>query len=117
MRGIGETDRRPWGEYTVLAVDGDFKIKRIVVEPARRLSLQRHRKRSEHWFILRGKARVTRDEREILLEAGDSVDIPRDAWHRIENTGGEPLVFIEIQTGQSFEEEDIERKEDDFGRS
>ena len=111
-----ETDRRPWGFYVVLADEESHKVKRIVVHPGKRLSLQRHRKRREHWHLIRGEARVTRDGEEIYLKAGESADIPRGAWHRIENTGKGELVFIEVQTGESFDEGDIERREDDFGR-
>jgi len=111
-----ETDRRPWGFYVVLADEKDHKVKRVVVYPGKRLSLQRHWKRQEHWHVIRGEARMTRDGEETFLKPGGSAHIPREAWHRIENTGKGDLVFIEIQTGESFDESDIERREDDFGR-
>lgn len=109
-------DERPWGHYVVLSDAADHKVKRIVVEAGRRLSLQRHRNRGEHWFVVRGRAIVTRDAAEVEVGAGEAIDIPRFAWHRVRNPGPEPLVFIEVQTGDSFEEDDIERREDDFGR-
>ncbi|MEE9276628.1 MAG: phosphomannose isomerase type II C-terminal cupin domain [bacterium] len=111
-----ETDRRPWGHYIVLADEADHKVKRIVVEAGGRLSLQRHGRRSEHWFALSGRAVVTRDEEEIPFAPGEAVDIPQGAWHRVRNTGAEPFVFIEVQRGDYFGEDDIERKEDDYGR-
>lgn len=95
----------------------DHKVKRIVVLPAKRLSYQRHAHRSEHWFIVRGQAVVTLDGDRVEREGGDSIDIPRGTAHRIENVGPNDLVFIEVQHGDSFGEDDIERLEDDFGRA
>ncbi|MCL5445206.1 MAG: phosphomannose isomerase type II C-terminal cupin domain [Acidimicrobiales bacterium] len=112
-----EYDERPWGSYTVLD-DGerDHKVKRIEVLPGKRLSYQRHSKRSEHWFVVAGKALVTLDGDQVLLGAGGSIDIPEGSAHRIENPGDEKLVFIEVQHGSYFGEDDIVRIEDDFGR-
>jgi mannose-6-phosphate isomerase len=112
-----ETDHRPWGYYEVLADENDHKVKRIIVYPGKRLSLQRHRRRSEHWFILYGRAVVAVDLEELELQAGQSVDIPLGAAHRILNAGDENLAFIEIQTGEYFGEDDIERLQDDYGRA
>ncbi len=111
-----EEDYRPWGFYTVLADEPDHKVKRIVVYPDKRLSLQRHKHRSEHWHMVSGKALVTLNEKQVPLKKGMSVDIPAGSAHRIKNTGLENLVFIEIQQGDYFGEDDIERLEDDFGR-
>ena len=108
---------RPWGHYDVLIDEADHKVKRIVVEPGKRLSLQRHTRRAEHWYVVRGKALVTRDTELIPLGPGNAVDIPRGAAHRIQNPGDVPLVFIEVQRGDYFGEDDIERLEDDYGRS
>lgn len=110
---VGE---RPWGTYYVLANEPDHKVKRIVVNPGQRLSLQRHQKRDEHWFIKNGQAVVTLDDKEHLLNEKEYIDIPRKAVHRIANTTNKPLVFIEIQTGEYFGEDDIERLEDDYAR-
>ncbi|MFC1537823.1 phosphomannose isomerase type II C-terminal cupin domain [Candidatus Latescibacterota bacterium] len=107
---------RPWGYYIVLADEADHKVKRIVVYPGKRLSLQRHKHRSEHWHVIRGKAVVTRDNETIPLLSGESVDIPQGSTHRIENIGTEEMAFIEVQRGDYFGEDDIERLEDDFGR-
>lgn len=112
-----ERDERPWGYYEVLSDAPDHKVKRIVVKPGQRLSLQRHRRRSEHWYVVKGKGVVTLDGEEIPVEGGSSVDIPQGAAHRIGNTGDEPLVFIEVQRGDYFGEDDIERLEDDYGRA
>lgn len=116
MMEMALIDHRPWGHYEVLSDALDHKVKRIVVLPGQRLSLQRHRHRSEHWYIVKGRAVVTLDGRQIELEEGGSVDIPRGAAHRIANVGSEDLVFIEVQRGDYFGEDDIERLEDDYGR-
>jgi mannose-6-phosphate isomerase len=114
---IMEEDQRPWGYYQVLADEADHKVKRIVVYPGKRLSLQKHRFRGEHWYILSGQALVTRNQDKILLKKGEAIDIPQGAMHRIENTGSDNVTFIEVQFGNYFGEDDIERFEDDFGRS
>ena len=110
-------DHRPWGYYTVLADEQDHKVKRIVVYPGRRLSLQRHRHRAEHWYVVQGEAIVTRDGKDIRLKKGHSVDLPQGSWHRVLNPQKNNMVFIEVQTGDYFGEDDIERVEDDYGRS
>jgi mannose-6-phosphate isomerase-like protein (cupin superfamily) len=111
-----ENDHRPWGYYVVLADEPDHKVKRIVVYPGKRPSLQSHDRRSEHWHVVSGNALVTLEDKHIPLNAGDSIDIPIKTRHRIQNTGSDDLVFIEIQRGDYFGEDDIERFEDDFGR-
>ncbi|MCK8600475.1 glycosyltransferase [Desulfoferrobacter suflitae] len=109
-------DHRPWGFYHVLSDKPDHKVKRITVYPGKRLSYQRHFRRSEHWYIVSGKAVVTRDGEDTELSAGQAIDVPLKSWHRIRNDGREELVFIEVQTGDYFGEDDIERSEDDYGR-
>ena len=109
-------DERPWGNFTVLSDEPDHKVKRIVVLPGKRLSLQRHQKRQEHWFIVSGTGVITLDNENIEVSPGDAIDIPMKAVHRINNMGESNVVFIEIQTGSYFGEDDIERLEDDFGR-
>ncbi|HEV3281267.1 MAG TPA: phosphomannose isomerase type II C-terminal cupin domain [Acidimicrobiales bacterium] len=111
-----ETDVRPWGSYTVLDDDATHKVKRIVVRAGKRLSYQRHARRSEHWFVVRGTATAILDGVERELRPGDSLDIPAGADHRIGNTGPTDLVFVEVQHGEYFGEDDIVRLEDDFGR-
>ncbi len=113
-----EYDERPWGNFTVLDdVCDDHKVKRIVVAPGKRLSYQTHQKRAEHWFIVSGVATVTLDGREFELAPGESVDIAVGQAHRCENRGTSDVVFIEVQTGTYFGEDDIVRLDDDFGRS
>ena len=112
-----EHDERPWGSYTVLDDDApDHKVKRLVVHPGKRLSYQRHAKRAEHWFIVSGKARVTLDGAVIDLQPGEAIDIPQGSAHRIANEGSTDLVFVEVQHGTYFGEDDIVRLEDDYGR-
>jgi mannose-6-phosphate isomerase len=113
-----EYDERPWGNYTVLDdTASDHKVKRIVVAPGKRLSYQTHARRAEHWFIVSGVATVTLDGEVFDAHPGQSVDIAVGAAHRCENRGTEPVVFIEVQTGDYFGEDDIVRLDDDFGRS
>ena len=116
MKNSAETDHRPWGYYTVLAEETDHKVKRIVVYPGMRLSLQKHQKRAEHWYVLSGEGIVTLDGQRLNKKHGESVNIPCGSTHRIENSGIVNLSFIEIQTGTYFGENDIERLEDDYGR-
>jgi mannose-6-phosphate isomerase len=111
-----ESDERPWGTYTVLADDDVYKVKRIVVWPGKRLSYQRHAQRSEHWFVVQGTGVVTLDGKQTELSAGQSIDIPVGADHRMENPSGADVVFVEVQHGSYFGEDDIVRLEDDFGR-
>ena len=112
-----EFDRRPWGTYTVLEEDRGFKVKRIEVLPGKRLSYQKHAQRAEHWFVVEGTAKVTLDDEEITVRAGEAIDIPIGAAHRVENPGRENLVFIEVQRGSYLGEDDIVRLQDDYGRS
>jgi len=114
--GAPETDHRPWGTYTVLDDDGTHKVKRITVLPGKRLSYQRHSRRSEHWFIVTGTALVTLDGIQAEYAAGQSVDIPVGTNHRIENPTATEVVFVEVQHGDYFGEDDIVRLEDDYGR-
>ena len=111
-------EHRPWGFYEVLSDEqADHKVKRITVWPGKRLSLQYHKKRLEHWVVIAGSGLVTVDGKQVELSVGGSIDIPLEAHHRIENIGVTPLVFIEVQQGEYFGEDDIVRIEDDFGRS
>ncbi len=109
-------DRRPWGGFTVLDEGAGYKVKRIEVLPGTRLSYQRHTRRSEHWMVVQGRARVTLDGQELSLSTGQTIDVPSGTAHRIENVGDESLIFIEIQQGSYLGEDDITRLEDDYGR-
>jgi mannose-1-phosphate guanylyltransferase/mannose-6-phosphate isomerase len=108
---------RPWGYYETLDQGRGFQAKRLMVKPGAKISLQRHRRRAEHWVVVSGMARVTRDGEEILLGANQSTYIPLGAKHRLENAGAEPLYVIEVQSGDYLGEDDIERFADDYRRT
>src|SRR5205809_1794626 len=93
------TDNRPWGSFTVLDEGEEFKVKRIEVLPGKRLSYQKHSKRAEHWVVVQGAAKVTLDDREIIVSTGEAIDIATGSAHRVENPGTDMLVFIEVQRG------------------
>ena len=111
-----EKSERPWGRYEVLQESTTHKVKCIWVSPGKRLSYQRHQKRAEHWFIVQGSARVTINGNTEDMSAGMTVDFAIGVLHRIENIGTDEVIFVEVQTGTYFGEDDIERVEDDFGR-
>ena len=113
---IDEDSIRPWGRYEVLQESPTHKVKCIHVNPNCRLSYQRHQKRAEHWFIVSGVATVTLDGEIFQKHAGETVDIEIGQLHRVANQGLDQLVFIEVQTGTYFGEDDIERIEDDYSR-
>jgi mannose-1-phosphate guanylyltransferase/mannose-6-phosphate isomerase len=113
---LHRTVARPWGAYTVLQEGPSFKIKRIEVKSGASLSLQLHHRRSEHWVVVRGTARVTRDDDVYLIGANESTYIPIETRHRLENPGSEPLVMIEVQCGDYLGEDDIVRFDDKYGR-
>jgi mannose-6-phosphate isomerase len=110
-------DERPWGHWEVVTKRRDHQVKRILVEPGHRLSYQLHSGRSEHWFIVSGEGVATVDGIDRPIGPGDSIDVPAGIAHRIANSGRLPLVFIEVQTGATFDEEDIVRLADDYGRA
>ena len=111
------TEKRPWGKFTVIEDEKTYKLKRIAVEPGQRLSYQSHKKRDENWTIVNGTAAVTLNGKKYELKYGESVFIERNVKHRIENTGNNIVEFIEVQTGEYFGEDDIIRYEDDYNRS
>jgi len=116
LPNIHMTAHRPWGSYTILDEFDSYKVKRIVVNPGKRLSLQKHFHRSEHWIVVSGTATVTRGEDEYLVRANESTYIPMGEIHRLENVGKIPLVMIEAQVGEYLGEDDIVRISDDFKR-
>ncbi len=111
------TVHRPWGSYTVLEDEDDCKVKRLVVKPGQVLSLQLHHRRCEHWTVIKGTAKVRLGDDEFLLEQNQSTYIPVETLHRLENPGSEDIHLIEVQTGDYFGEDDIERFEDIYGRA
>ncbi|SOC43501.1 mannose-1-phosphate guanylyltransferase (GDP) /mannose-6-phosphate isomerase type 2 [Rhizobium subbaraonis] len=110
------TSYRPWGGYTSVLNGDRFQVKRLFVKPGRRLSLQKHHHRSEHWIVVRGTAEVTVGEKVIPLRENESVYIPQGELHRLANPGKILLELIEVQTGSYLGEDDIIRIEDEFGR-
>jgi len=108
--------KRPWGGYEVLEEGPGYKVKRLIVAPGHRLSLQRHRRRAEHWVVVAGRPRVLVAGRARRLRARGWVSVPLGAWHRIENPGRDPAVLIEVQHGSYLGEDDIIRREDDYER-
>ncbi|KIA84207.1 mannose-6-phosphate isomerase [Kaistella solincola] len=111
-----ESGDRPWGKYFVLADEPHYKLKRIEVQPGHRLSYQFHHKRQEQWTIIEGNATVILNDEEISLSYGESIFIPQGAKHRIMNQTNNLVVFIEVQTGTYFGEDDIVRLQDDYER-
>jgi mannose-1-phosphate guanylyltransferase/mannose-1-phosphate guanylyltransferase/mannose-6-phosphate isomerase len=107
---------RPWGSYEAIGAGDRYQVKRITVNPGQRLSLQTHHHRAEHWVVVHGTARVTREDEIFLLRENESTYIPREATHRLENAGDGPLRIIEVQSGDYLGEDDITRLEDEYGR-
>jgi mannose-1-phosphate guanylyltransferase/mannose-6-phosphate isomerase len=117
-RAPARREARPWGWFEPLTSGAGYQVKRLMVEPDRRLSLQWHRHRDEQWVVGRGTARVTIGDRVLTLGRGQSAFVPRTVVHRIENLSSlEPLEIIEVQTGDYLGEDDIVRVEDDYGRT
>jgi mannose-6-phosphate isomerase-like protein (cupin superfamily) len=111
------SDHRPWGSFESIAMGSRFQVKRIVVKPGGKLSLQSHVHRAEHWIVVQGTARVTVDDDVRLLSENQSIYIPLAAIHRLENPGRMPMVLIEVQTGSYLGEDDIVRYEDLYART
>ena len=112
-----ESMDRPWGSWHVIEDGQGYKVKRIVVKPGSRLSLQTHKHRSEHWVVIFGIATCQVDDRKCVAGPGECIDVPRGAVHRLANEHSEDLQIIEVQQGAYTGEDDICRLEDDFGRS
>jgi mannose-6-phosphate isomerase len=112
------TETRPWGSFTILKDEPHYKLKELVNTPGNRLSLQRHQKREEHWIVIAGRPEITVDEATVHLKAGDYIRIPLHSWHRLANPAKNPemVEIIELQLGAYFGEDDIERRQDDYGR-
>ena len=109
-------NHRPWGHYIKFFQEEGVWVKRVEVNPGHRLSLQKHKYRSEKWNIVTGDGYVMLDGKEIKIGPGSVIDVPLGAVHRIANTGKTPLVFIEVACGDKLTEDDIERIEDDYSR-
>ena len=111
-----EVDVRPWGKYEVLLDAWNVKVKRITVNPNSRLSYQYHDKRREQWIVVKGNLTIVLDDEKVFRSPGESIKIPLGARHRAWNETDEDVVFIEVQTGTYFGEDDIVRIEDDYNR-
>tara|TARA_B100001996_G_C18166087_1_gene402534 strand:+ start:167 stop:523 length:357 start_codon:yes stop_codon:yes gene_type:complete len=109
-------EKRPWGSFFVIQENTSYKIKRIEVNPGQRLSYQYHNKRSEVWVIIQGNGIITLNDIERNYSKGDTILIPQSMKHRIENQGTDKTIFIEVQTGSYFGEDDIVRLDDDYSR-
>lgn len=116
---MSNTVYKPWGKYENIFVDSEYKVKIITVNPGHRLSLQRHRWRDEYWTVIQGAGNVMIENDNTTIFSvcvGTMLHIAKGTWHRIANPNYVPLVFIEVQRGDCFEE-DIERRQDDYGRA
>ena len=111
-----EKEKRPWGSYYVIHDEQDYKLKRIEVLPNQRLSYQYHNRREESWTIVKGTGIVTINDKETVVNQGDTIKLLVKDKHRILNSGDNKLIFIEVQTGSYFGEDDIVRIEDDYKR-
>jgi mannose-1-phosphate guanylyltransferase/mannose-6-phosphate isomerase len=107
---------RPWGSYESVDTGDRFQVKRIIVKPGAKLSLQMHHHRAEHWIVVSGAALVSCDDKQFLLQENESTFIPQGSRHRLENPGKVPLHLIEVQSGPYLGEDDIVRFEDTYGR-
>ena len=112
-----EKEVRPWGGYIILLDEDKCKVKKLIINPKKRFSLQYHHKRTETWTVIKGKLKITIGEKIKEYSYGETVSVPVRTKHRIENTGDEIAELIEVQTGTYFGEDDIVRLEDDFGRT
>jgi mannose-6-phosphate isomerase-like protein (cupin superfamily) len=114
---VTTSENRPWGSWHVLDEGDGFKVKRIVVTPGSRLSLQKHEHRAEHWVVVAGTATCTVDDETLVVGPGETVEVEVGQAHRIANQGDETLVIIEVQRGSYTGEDDIVRLQDDYGRA
>lgn len=114
---VGEKGTRPWGEWQVLDLQSHVVVKKLLVYPGGRLSLQRHQHRTERWIVTEGVATVLCDKNLMHLNVGESIMIPCGSLHRLSNRGTAPVALIEVQIGDYLSEDDIERFNDDYGRT
>lgn len=110
------TEEKPWGSYTNLMDEEYTKVKKIVIKPGEAPSYQYHFKRSEIWIIVKGLAEIKIDDSVVVYSTGDIITIPKQAKHQVRNIGEDELVFVEVQLGDYFGEDDIVRLEDKYGR-
>ena len=113
---LQKLETRPWGGYIILVDDEKCKVKKLLINPKKRFSLQYHNKRTETWTIIKGNLEITIEDKKGIYSYGQTMTVPVGTIHRIENVGDEVAEIIEVQTGTYFGEDDITRLEDDFGR-
>ncbi len=109
-------EERPWGFFINLYENEKFKVKKILIKPGEELSLQLHHHRDEHWICVSGEGVITLGDKELVLKRDEHVFIPKETKHRAKNSKGDPFIFIEVQVGDYFGEDDIVRFEDKYGR-
>jgi mannose-1-phosphate guanylyltransferase/mannose-6-phosphate isomerase len=114
---VPNTVQKPWGSYTILETGRGYLVKKIEVNARQSLSLQSHRHRSEHWTVVSGRAEVELDKKTFFFDRDQSICIPKGSQHRLSNPGEAPLILVEVQIGDTIDEEDIIRHEDKYGRS
>ena len=108
--------KKPWGSFEIIKEENGYKIKKLIVLPGKRLSLQKHKQRKEHWIVVKGTAKVVLEDKEFILKESEHTFIDIEQKHRLENPEETILEVIEVQIGDYLEEDDIERLEDDFNR-
>jgi len=108
--------KRPWGTYQTLKIEKNCQVKWIEIHPNSKLSLQKHKQRSEHWIVVKGKPLITVDNMKKKFNENDHIFIPKEGVHRIENDTNEDVIIVEVQIGNYLGEDDIERLEDIYGR-
>lgn len=114
---VGKIYQRPWGTYETLRIENNYQVKALTINPGGRLSLQKHFKRAEHWVVVAGSPTLTINDQTQVYAVNESVYIPIEAIHRIENFGAETAKIIEVQVGNYLGEDDIVRLEDIYGRN
>lgn len=114
---VGKVYTRPWGSYETLRIENNYQVKSLIIQPGGRLSLQKHFRRAEHWVVVAGTPTLTVNDQSKVYQVNESVYIPKEAIHRIENFGKEPAKIIEVQVGDYLGEDDIVRIEDVYGRA
>lgn len=113
---VGDSDKRPWGSWVVLDLTPHLVVKKLIISPGKRISLQCHKFRAERWIMMEGEALVQKGDDVFGIKPGDGVLIPRNTLHRLANESNEPIKLLEIQFGELLSEDDILRYEDDYGR-
>ena len=107
---------RPWGSFDVLLTKKNYQVKKLIINPQQKISLQKHLYRSENWIVVQGRAKITKNNKNYILTKNQSISIPKKTIHRVENIGKDPVIIIEVQSGEKLLEGDIIRLEDIYNR-